>query len=156
MQTIEEIEQILDPDSYPLWRYQLVTLLPEIQTQRVEFRTSQAIDYLVQKIFVEYQTTGPAPVTFQDPSFILVDNSRGKKFGDAAVPFTVMSSPTRYDNLGSGNNPRLNQQVLNAKSIDWTFYNTSVIELEIKDFQGIGKPTTIGIHIQGRAYFKKN
>lgn len=146
---------VLEPETYPLWLSKTITL-PTVQPIiRALFELESAIDYKLQKIYVQYPTIGPAPVTFQDPTFRVVDNSHGKK-NPFLVTYQVMSSPGRFDDLGPGLNPIGNQALSNAMSIDWMFYNTSVIELEITDYVGVGNPLTIDILILGRAYFKKN
>jgi len=147
--------EIMDPETYPLWKFLTVALPAVNPTIRVIFKLESAVDYLLQKIFVQYPTTGPAPVTFQDPSFRVVDNSQGRQ-NDFLVPFQIMSSPGRFDSLGVGNNPPGNQEMTNAMSINWMYWNTSNIELVVSDYVGVGNPGTIDIMVVGRAYFKKD
>lgn len=145
----------MDPKTYPLWKFQNVVFPATNPTIRVVFQLTSAVDYLLKKIYVQYPTTGPAPVTFQDPSLRVVDNSHGKK-NPFLIPVETLSSPGRFDDLGSGNNPILNQQVTNAMSTDWMFWNTSTIELEITDYLGVGGPSNMGILVTGRAFFKRD
>lgn len=141
-------------NSYPVWRFRQFTTPAAGNVVRFTFLIPRAHNYMLQKVLVQYSTTGPAPTTYQDPEFILTDNTHNRDLNNQPIPFRVLSSPGRFDNTALPL-PTRNQQYLNAKSINWLYLSTTQPEFLLSGFQGVGGPAVIDIMMQGRAILKQ-
>lgn len=138
-------------NTYPLWRYR--QLIPPATGNFIQFnyRLPSSINYLLQKVLVQYPTTGN-PADFKDPEFILFDYTFGRDLNNDPIPFVTLSSPGRFDPVTTSK-PK-NQQYLESKSINWVYLNTTQIEFQISGFQGTGSPAFIDVLLVGRAVLR--
>ena len=138
---------------YPILIYNRVQFPATARQFRLAIPVPKAEHIILDKLICAYPTTGPDPSTFLDPTYTIVDNSRSRKFSEELIPLRLTSTPGRFAPAGV-TQPAKNQQYLNAKTINWIFYQNSTIQINFGNYIGTGGPAFVDILLKGRGVLR--